>query len=148
MSSALRGMQAERPFVDTNVWIYALDEAEPLKRARALEIVTPETTASIRLSTQVLQEFYAVARRRFAPALTPVQIAAVMEPMFDLRVETVTPAHIRRAIVRSAEQSLSFWDALIVEAAISSGADVIYTEELQHGQRFGAVQVINPFKDI
>lgn len=41
---------------------------------------------------------------------------------------------------------LSFWDALILQAAQSSGAGTLYTEDLNHGQRYGSVEAINPFR--
>lgn len=89
-----------------------------------------------------------VASRRFRPSLSVEEVQAALEPLFDLQVEIVTPAHVRRAVDRSRGASLSFWDALVVETAISSGADVLYTEDLQHGQVFGPVTVINPFAGI
>jgi len=136
-----------RPFFDTNVLVYAFDEGEPEKRELALALIKEhlEEGDGI-LSVQVLREFY-VSVRRLARLLSTVEAEealgslAVFSPiMEDWRM-------VVGATRRSRELTLSFWDALIVEAALRAGAGRLLTEDLQHGQRIGDLTVENPFRE-
>ena len=135
-----------RSFFDTNVLIYLFDEDETEKKVRAQEIFGREAGAGRAvLSTQVLQEFYVNATRKLSPPL-PSEVAEERVQDFSrlslVRIET---AMILSAIVRSREYMLSFWDALIVEAALKGGADRLLTEDLQHGQEIEGLRIENPF---
>ena len=92
----------------------------------------------------MVQEFYAVGSRKLGlpgPALrTPVAL------LLSLSMVTVTPVHIVSAIEIEERYRVSFWDALILATAASSGASVLYTEDLNNGQHYGTVEVRNPFK--
>jgi predicted nucleic acid-binding protein len=140
-------MTDERPaFVDTNVLIYARDDREPHKREQALYLIAELTaTDRLRLSTQVLQEFYVTATRKLRPPSTPRQAIAHMDDLAQWPIHQVDPDTIRRAGLLSEEAQLSFWDALIVVSASLSGAETLYTEDLNHGQTILGVRVVNPF---
>ena len=136
-----------RPFFDTNVLVYAFDEGEPEKREVALALIKEhlEEGNGI-LSVQVLREFYASVRRLPRPLSTAeaeeaLGSFAVFSPMTEDWRMVVGAAR------RSRELTLSFWDALIVEAALRGGADRILTEDLQHGQRIEELTVENPFRE-
>ncbi|MDP9412158.1 MAG: PIN domain-containing protein [Actinomycetota bacterium] len=133
------------PFFDTNVLVYFVDEDEPDKNVIARELVEEHLIRGAgMLSVQVLREFYSATRRLRRPlseerAREMVGYFAAFVPMpEDKRL-------VLDAIRRGQEASLSFWDALIVEAALSAGADRLLTEDLQHGQVIGGMSVENPF---
>jgi predicted nucleic acid-binding protein len=142
-------MSAERRFLDTNILVYLFDADSPEKKTAVSGLFATEAASgSLILSTQVLQEFYVVVTRKLARPLAPEIAAQAVRNFAKLTVRQVTPVLILSAVHRSIESRLSFWDALIVETAIDAGATVILTEDLQHGQVFGGVQVINPFVSI
>ena len=134
-----------RPFFDTNVLVYAFDEGEPEKREVALALIKEHLQEGDgMLSVQVLREFYASVRRLARP-LSAAQAEealgsfAVFSPMTEDWRMVVGTAR------RSRELTLSFWDALIVEAALRGGADRLLSEDLEHGQQIDDLVVENPF---
>ena len=135
-----------RSFLDTNVLVYLYDDAEPEKKARALELFEEETGAGRAvLSTQVLQEFYVNVTRKLDNPLSPERAGARVRDLCQLRLVRVDAPIILSAIARTQSQSFSFWDALILEAAISTGADRLFTEDLQDGQTIDGLRIENPF---
>lgn len=136
----------ERVFLDTNVLVYLFDTDTPAKQRRVQELLSNrELRARLILSTQVLQEFYVSVTRKLA---TPLGLEAAFQAVQDLAafpvVQIDTPL-ILLAIQRSGKTKISFWDALIVEAALVTGATVLYSEDFQDGAVFGRVRVMNPF---
>lgn len=135
-----------RSFFDTNVLLYMYDDDEPEKKAEAIEAFerAVEDDGAV-LSTQVLQEFYVNATRKLATPLSPERAAARVRDFARLPLVRVDEAMIIAAIERSRSMSFSFWDALVVEAALRGGADRLLTEDLQHGQEMDGLRVENPF---
>src|SRR5215203_5680220 len=125
-----------RSFLHTNVLLYLFDNSVPKKKARAQEVFSEEVEAGrIVLSTQILQEFYVNATRKLAEPL-PVEVAeAQVRDFARLPLVRVDEAMILAAIERSRTMYLSFWDALVVEAALRAGTPRLLTEDLQHGQQ-------------
>lgn len=135
-----------RSFFDTNILIYLYDEDEPEKRARALELFEEEVAAGrAALSTQVLQEFYVNATRKLRHPLSPERAEARVRDFSGLPLVRVDATMILAAIARSLSMGFSFWDALILEAALLASADRLLTEDLQHGQEIEGLRVENPF---
>jgi len=135
-----------RSFFDTNVLLYLFDNSEPEKKARAQEIFDREVEADrVVLSTQVLQEFYVNATRKLASPLTPEVAEERVRDFSRLPLARVDAPLILSAISRSQRMMLSFWDALIIEAALSAGASRLLTEDLQHGQEIESLRIENPF---
>ena len=133
-------------FVDTNVIVYRYDTRVPAKRSRAddwLNLVWSSRTG--RLSFQVLQEFYATITRKLRPAMTAVEAQRIVRGLAAWRPVPVDLPVLERAWLLEERFALSWWDALIVSAAQGCGCRVLLTEDLQPGQRFDMVQVINPF---
>lgn len=133
-------------FVDSNVLVYAHDRSEPHKQAIAQALLEELWAARTgRLSTQILQEFYVVATRKFDP---PMRRAAAREiialygtwPLVQIDV----PLMLAASELEQA-QVLSFWDALVVEAARRAGAARLVTEDLQDGRTVAGVRIENPF---
>jgi len=138
---------SDRYFVDTNILMYAHEAAAGEKHARAkalLEDLWKNRTGVV--STQVLQELAVNLRRK---AKKPLDVKATRDVVSDyLTWQVVVNGgdSILEALDIEAKYQISFWDALIVQAANVSGAEILYSEDLSDGQTYGAVQVINPFR--
>ena len=131
-------------FLDTNILVYAVSstEADAPKRARALDLVRQ---SDFGLSAQVLQEFYVTVTRKIRKPLAPELAVALMD---EYRVFPTVPTDyplIVSAVELSLRYGISYWDGAIVAAAEVLEAKVLYTEDLNHGQHYGAVRAVNPF---
>jgi predicted nucleic acid-binding protein len=132
-------------FFDTNVLVYAFDEAAPGKRAIALGLIEEHLVGGDGvISVQVLREFYSVVRQEPRP-LPDEEAAAAVRRLVGFSPVSEDAGMVFNAVRRHQEMSISFWDALIVEAALKSGADRLFTEDLQHGQIIEGMRVENPF---
>jgi len=133
-------------FVDSNVLVYSQDASRPSKRQRAREWLEALWASQAgRLSFRVLFEFYVVVTRKRQPAMPAPQARAIAEEL-----ATWSPVRPSVALARSAwsiedRYGATWWDALIVAAALESGARFLLTEDMQEGQEFGGVRVLNPF---
>jgi predicted nucleic acid-binding protein len=136
---------ADRVFVDTNVWVYAVDSADQAKRARALALLGPEVDAVPVVSAQVLSEFYVVVTRKLAGPLPEDTAQAMVSEMARLPVVPLDADLVAAAVTGSREWGISLWDALIVRAAEVAGCRRLLTEDLAAGARYGTVTVENPF---
>jgi predicted nucleic acid-binding protein len=135
-----------RTFFDTNVLVYLFDNREPKKKLRAQSVFAEESGGGRAVvSTQVLQEFYWAVTRKLASPLPEEVAGERVRDFVRLPLVRVHEAIIFAAIERSREMSFSFWDALIIEAALTGGADRLLTEDLQHGQKIEGLRVENPF---
>ena len=134
-------------FLDTNILVYAFDRHPSPKKeaARALVDQLAETGA-LRTSTQVLQEFYNVVTRKVQVPISSRKALALIDALAAWPVFLVDVPAIRQAASLAEKASLSFWDALIVVAASRSGASVLYTEDMNDGERILGVEIANPFK--
>lgn len=133
-------------FVDTNVFVYLHTDSDPAKRERAdtwIDFLVRRRAG--RLSTQVLQELYAVLTRKVRPPLELELARAIVRDLGSWKPLSLEPAVLERAWNLESRYSLSWWDSLIVAAAQASRCGVLLTEDLQDGQQFGSVRVVDPF---
>ena len=137
-----------RFFVDTNLLVYAYDESAGEKRTRAVGLVGEILKSGIAVtSTQVLQELVICLRRKVLRPLDTREIAKiVVELVREWHVVVNNPESVLRSLEIADRYKTSFWDALILHAALASEADTLYSEDLSHGQLYGGVRVLNPFK--
>lgn len=132
-------------FFDTSILIYAVDQEETEKSELAGRLVEEQLVdGNGMISVQVLREFYSVARKLRRP-LSDEQARQMIEYFSAFRTLPEDAGMVLGAARRSQELMLSFWDALIVEAALKAGADRLLTEDLQHGQVIEGMRVENPF---
>ena len=138
---------SDRYFVDTNVLMYAHDSAagEKHQHAKALVEELWETRVGV-VSTQVLQELAVNLRRKAKKSLDAKATRDVVSDYLTWQIVVNGGDSILEALDLEAKYQISFWDALIVQAAHVSGAEVLYSEDLSDGQAYGAVRVINPFR--
>lgn len=132
-------------FFDTNVLLYTDDVSSPRKQDRAIELFRAHLRGGTAvISLQVVQEYYFAATRKLK--LAPEVAQRKVELLARAWVVRFHPEDVIAAIELHRLARLSFWDALIVHAARSAGAAILYTEDLQAGAVFGGVRVVNPFQ--
>jgi predicted nucleic acid-binding protein len=136
---------SDRYFVDTNILMYAHDSAAGEKHARAKALVEELwKSRSGAVSTQVLQELAVNLRRKAKKPLDAKATRDVISDYLAWHVVVNGGDSILEALELEARYQLSFWDALVVQAAMVAGAEILYSEDLSDGQRYGTVQVENP----
>jgi predicted nucleic acid-binding protein len=141
----MKSMPAER-FFDTNILLYAYDRDAGAKRAAAAALIGDALRAPARtaISVQVLQEFFVNFTRA---GQSDQSAAALIDDFSSWTIVANTYELFLEGLHARARWQLSLWDAMIVAAARHVGARVLYTEDLNHGQRYGSVRALNPFID-
>jgi predicted nucleic acid-binding protein len=131
-------------FLDTNILVYAAAGRGPeeFKRKRALELVE---NRNFGLSAQVLQEFYVTVVRKVRIPLSPADALEWIEQLEAFPCLPIDSGFVKTAAEVADRHRLSYWDGAIVAAAQLLGAQILYTEDLNDGQRYGMVRVCNPF---
>jgi predicted nucleic acid-binding protein len=139
-------MPGDKTFVDTNVLVYAYDRSAGVKRDIAGRILA-ELWVSGKgvLSVQVLQEFYVTITKKVKKPLGLAEARETTEDFLKWEVVANDGESILRAIAVQERHRLSFWDALIVQAALRSGANVLLTEDLGDGVVIEGLKITNPF---
>jgi predicted nucleic acid-binding protein len=134
-------------FVDSNLLIYAHDRDAGPKREVAMTLfdrLWSERTGT--LSVQVLQEFFVTVTRKLLTPVAKAQAREIVRAYAPWVISPTTPETILRATELSETASIDFWDALIVAAAEQSGAETLYSEDLNDGQLIAGVRVVNPLR--
>ena len=134
-----------RYFLDTNVLVYAAigTEEDDWKRKRALELMLP---ANFGTSGQVLQEFFVTVTRKGKRPLSLPDAAIWVDRLSILPLVPTDGTLVKLAIQAVQRHQVSYWDGAIIAAAEMIGAPILYTEDLNHGQAYGSVKAINPFR--
>ena len=132
-------------FLDTNILLYAalgkVDEPEKFGISRDLVAAW-----DFGLSTQVLGEFFVNVQRKSRRPLRAAEAAAWVAELEDRPYAVIDQAIVQSAINFSQEFRISYWDAAIIAAAERLEAPIVYSEDFSHGQVYGPVRVMNPFK--
>ena len=132
-------------FLDTNILVYSLDQSDTGKRGkcrRLLKSLVGESSGVI--STQVMQEFFVAATTKLGA--DPLLVKDILRSLERFETVVVSPMLIKEAIDCAIINQLSFWDALIVVAAESARCEILWTEDLNHGQVIRGVRIENPLK--
>ncbi|HKW62945.1 MAG TPA: PIN domain-containing protein [Candidatus Acidoferrum sp.] len=134
-------------FVDTNILVYAHDLTQGTKHERAQALVQTlwESGDGI-VSTQVLQELCINLRRKSTRPASLNETRKLIEDYSKWHIVVNTAESVLQALDFESRYQISFWDALIIQAATSCEADIVYSEDLSDGQTYGAVRVVNPLK--
>jgi len=138
---------SDKSFVDTNILMYAHDTSAGVKHERAKALVEElwrDRTGVV--STQVLQELSVNLRKKARRPLDAKATRDIVADYLAWQVIVNGGDSILEAIDLESRYQISFWDALVVQAAQLSGADVLYSEDLSDGQTYGTVRVINPLR--
>jgi len=138
----------DKAFVDTNILVYAHDRTSGIKKNRASALIENLWSNGCGvISTQVLQELCINLRRKSANPLSVEETRSLIEDYLKWEIVVNTPASVVDAMAIETRYQISFWDALIIHAAESSGAEILYSEDLSDGQIYGSVRVVNPLKE-
>jgi predicted nucleic acid-binding protein len=139
---------SDKYFVDTNILVYAHDRSAGVKHDRARVLVEQlwHSGEGV-LSTQVLQELCINLRRKTNPALSREETRRLLQDYLSWEVIVNSADSVVQALDIEVRYKISFWDALILQAAEISGAALLYSEDLSANQRYGPVRVVNPFVD-
>ena len=137
-------MSKQKVFIDTNIFLYSFDISEPVKRVTAMRTINNlNERQTVVISTQVMQEFYHnFTRKRNAHHMIAEEVT---RGMTRFEVTTTRPQDVLEAIRISQADQISFWDALIIAAAVKTNCSELYTEDLNNGQVIQGVKVVNPF---
>jgi predicted nucleic acid-binding protein len=138
----------DKCFVDTNILVYAHDRSAGVKHLRAQRLLEQlwESGQGV-LSTQVLQELCFNLRRKAGNPLPVDEVRILIREYSTWEIVTNTPESVLMALDVEMRYRVSFWDALILQAAAFSGASILYSEDLAAGQHYGSIQVVNPLAD-
>ena len=138
---------SDRFFLDTNIFVYSFDQNAAAKAKKSVQLIREAlTTQKGVISYQVVQEFFNVALRKFAQPMQSADASEYLITVFrPLLAVHSSPALYAEALQIQAQSRLSWYDSLVVSAAIQARCDVLFTEDLQHGQRCGGLTIINPF---
>ncbi len=138
---------SDRFFLDTSIFVYSFDRSAAAKSEKSAQLIRRAlATQKGVISYQVVQEFFNVALKRFSQ---PMQVAdaeqylrTVFQPLLSVHSSQALYAE---ALHLHAQSGFSWYDSLIVAAAIQAQCETLMTEDLQHGQRFGNLRIENPY---
>jgi predicted nucleic acid-binding protein len=136
-----------RFFLDTNIFVYTFDSSAPAKAERAMQLVR-EALAKRKgiVSYHVVQEFFNLALRRFSHPMSVAEAEQYLSTVFrPLLAVHSTPALYIEALQLNGRHRLSWYDSLIVAAAVEGQCQVLYSEDLQHGRKIESLRIENPF---
>ncbi len=135
-----------KTFIDTNILVYAFDSSEKGKQNIAQSLLNNEgTIGEISLSTQVLQEFFVIVTRKLKEPLSIDDASKTIQYFSVYPLVQINPKLILKAIDRHQNESFSFWDALIVEAALQADCKILLSEDMQNERQIGKLKIVNPF---
>lgn len=132
-----------RAFLDTNVLVYAVDNAEPEKRKLARALLAE--AEDIVISAQVLNEFYVTVTRKLKPAVEAGTAANMVRRLARIPCVAIDTELVQLALGAGKRWQLSHWDSLVVEAARKAGCSKILTEDLATGATYDGLVIENPF---
>jgi predicted nucleic acid-binding protein len=135
-------------FVDTNVFVYVVDDDEPVKQQRARAALDEAMRGGLVLSGQILGEFYVTVTRKLRRPLDPDAAYEALHWLGQFKVITIDNDLVRSAARASRIAQVSYWDGLVLVAAATGGCDRVLTEDLNDGQLYGSVRVENPFREL
>lgn len=133
--------------IDSNIAIYGFADFSDASKTRVARELFERlaTTEECMISTQVLKEFASVCTKKLRPAMPQDILLARLQQLARLPTVVVDVAMTISAVRRHFTSQVSFYDALVIEAAIAGGARILYSEDLRHGQIFDTVEIVNPF---
>ena len=134
-------------FLDTNIFIYSFDLEDSTKREKAKELIkTALVEGTGFISIQVIQEFYNVATKKFKSPMNVLAAKEYLENIFA-QFNIVSPDFnfISNGLDIAATTKYSFYDSLIISAALKSNCSILLTEDMLHGHKIQGLEIRNPF---
>lgn len=133
-------------FLDSNILVYAHDDADPRKREIAQNLLKRAVMGEMLVSTQTLAEFSATLLHKFHSYFSADDVTGILDALSPIRLVIPDAGMVRRAVEAHATYGLHFYDGMIVAAAERAGCKRILSEDLNAGQKYFGVTVENPFK--
>lgn len=138
---------SDRFFLDTDIFIYSFDLTAAAKARKAQQLIGEAlSTAKGVISYQVVQEFFNAALRRFAVPMNMAEaeryLSSVFRPLLGVQSSA---ALFSQALLLHGRGKFSWYDSLILSSAMQASCDLLYSEDMQHGQKIGSLRIINPF---
>jgi predicted nucleic acid-binding protein len=134
---------SDRIFLDTNILVYAHSDTEPVKKKIVEAII--EKHEHLVISTQVLNEFINVMHKKRGVPLKAL-VAAIRELSENFTVVQITVHTIEQALHIASQHNYSYFDSLMLSAALEHNCSTIYTEDMHHAHAIGSLTIKNPFK--
>ena len=146
-SSYVMKVMSDLYFLDTNILVYAFDLSSPEKSEIAKSLITDGLRNSCAvISWQVAQEFLSLATRKFVKIISIKEANRILTDLITPMWRISPNAELyKKALEVHKKLQYTFYDSLIISSSISAGCEKLYTEDLQHGQRIGELEIINPF---
>ncbi|MCH8977762.1 MAG: PIN domain-containing protein [Armatimonadetes bacterium] len=133
-----------KAFVDTNLFLYAIDPQEKTKRKKAQQVVESLVAGGQGVvSTQVINEFCVNAIRKLGRG--EAQVKKLLNVFDDFEIVSHNLSMIREGLDICGSTGLNYWDAILIAAARSAKCATLYTEDMSHGQSVAGVKIVNPF---
>jgi predicted nucleic acid-binding protein len=132
-------------FLDSNILVYAYDRSDARKAARARGLVRRAVAGEIIASSQVLGEFAATLLHKSSPALSFHVVASILDALGPIALVPLDAGTIRLAVQAQGKYGVHFHDGLILAAAERGGCTRIWSEDLNAGQKYFGIEVVNPF---
>jgi predicted nucleic acid-binding protein len=138
----------ERRFVDTNLFVYAHDTSAGRRREIARDLISGLwRSRSGCASVQVLQELFVNLTRKVPKPLPAGEVASLVEDISAWTIHSPGPGDVLSAIELHERAGVSFWDAMILTSARTLGCRTLYSEDLNAGQTYDGVRVVNPIEE-
>ena len=134
-------------FLDSNILVYAHDDADRRKQEIAQTLVKRAVLGELFISTQTLAEFSATLLHRFSRQFSPNEVIGILDALAPIRVVLPDAGVVRRAVDVHRTYGLHFYDGMIIAAAERAGCQRILSEDLNAGQKYFGITVVNPFKE-
>ncbi len=137
----------DKYFIDTNIFVYAFDKDVPDKNKIANNLIKSAIIDHKGcISYQVIQEFLNVSNKKFEVPLSISDCKKYLDSVLSPLCEIFTSVDLyHRALEIMERWQYSFYDSLILAAAIQSDCKILYSEDLQHNQNIQSITIINPF---
>jgi predicted nucleic acid-binding protein len=135
-----------RDFLDTNILVYALDITDLEKHRTARELVSKAVAGEFVISTQVIAELSAILLQKFRLQFSPIDVLAALEAVSPIPLIAPDGDIVRRAVEAHVAYGLHFYDGMIIAAAERAGSQKIWSEDLNPGQKYFGLEVVNPFR--
>jgi predicted nucleic acid-binding protein len=137
-------MSGKRFTLDTNVLVYSVDDAAPLRCQTARGVLARAASRDCRLTLQAVSEFFAVVTRK--KLVSDAEAAAQVSDWLDVFITAaLSKSAVRAALATSVTRQLSYWDGLLLATAAEAGCAAILTEDMAHGAVLHGVRIVNPF---
>ena len=135
-----------RDFLDTNILLYAYSPLDSRKQKIADDLAKKAVLGESVISSQVLAELASVMLHKISPSKTPDEVKRILDSLSPIPIVAPDADMVRRAVEAHATYGIHFYDGMIVAAAEREGSETIWSEDLNAGQKYFGVTVVNPFQ--